>query len=198
MSKMFFTSDLHLGHVRAATGFRNFGTVEEHNAFLVARWNEVVGDDDIVYVLGDLCMGSLEKTLPVAGELKGIKFLVPGNHDRMHPGHHNFKIERKAEWIEKYSDLAGFTTMARMLTFERGDIDITACHFPFSDDHEEYADQPRYPEFRPVDTGTNYIMHGHIHDMRRESEDCRQVNVGVDVWDFRPVQFEIVCEVMGL
>jgi calcineurin-like phosphoesterase family protein len=39
-------------------------------------------------------------------------------------------------------------------------------------------------EHRPVDEG-HVILHGHVHGTWRAQG--RQLNVGVDVWDYRPV-----------
>lgn len=79
----FFTADLHLGH-EGAIGFggRPFRTVEEHDRGLVDRWNNRVGPDDDVYVLGDFALGASARELRrIFEELRGRKHLVPGNHD---------------------------------------------------------------------------------------------------------------------
>jgi calcineurin-like phosphoesterase family protein len=198
----FFTSDLHLGHVRCATEFRGFDSVDAHNRTIVDRWNDTVQDGDVVYVVGDICMGKMDDSLALAATLRGHKCLVPGNHDRMHPAYHQkgdpaAQRAKRDAWRERYFDDAGFVTMARAVMFEAPTGgEFTVCHFPYSDDHVEYADEPRYPEYRPEDTGTSRLVHGHIHDLRRESVDGRQVNVGVDMWDFAPVSFERLMETM--
>ena len=51
---LWLTSDLHFGHeniIRYCD--RPFADVDAMNRALVDRWNEVVGDDDVVWVLGD-------------------------------------------------------------------------------------------------------------------------------------------------
>jgi calcineurin-like phosphoesterase family protein len=199
---LFFTSDLHLGHVRCATEFRGFASVEAHNETIIENWNTIISDTDIVYIVGDVCMGRMDESLPLAARLSGYKFLIPGNHDRMHPSYHHKgdQLVKRLEWKSRYADEAGITTMARQVFFapqtdDSGDILI--CHFPFEDDHVEYANEPRYPEYRPVDDGKQRLIHGHIHDLRRESTDGRQVNVGVDVWDFAPVSWDRLRETMN-
>lgn len=84
MSEIFFIGDTHFGHKGIITfsgtkDYRQFATIEEHDAELVRRWNNVVGKNDTVYVLGDFCFG--KRNLPIANELKGYKKLVLGNHD---------------------------------------------------------------------------------------------------------------------
>lgn len=53
------------------------------NNDIINKWNSVVKDDDIVYVLGDYCLGTKEQLYEVTSKLKGHKILVMGNHDRL-------------------------------------------------------------------------------------------------------------------
>jgi calcineurin-like phosphoesterase family protein len=46
------------------------------------RWNEVVRDNDLVYVLGDVAFNKI--ALNSLGQFKGRKILVMGNHDKFH------------------------------------------------------------------------------------------------------------------
>jgi calcineurin-like phosphoesterase family protein len=61
-----------------------------------------------------------------------------------------------------------------------------ACHFPyFGDSHDE----ERFESHRPVDDG-RLLLHGHVHTRWRIED--HQVNVGCDVWDYRPVSEEAI------
>lgn len=81
MNKIYLTSDLHLGHnkdfVYAARGFEN---VEEMNEAIIERWNSIVDDEDDIYVLGDLVLGSTQN-IDYLNRLKGRIHIVFGNHD---------------------------------------------------------------------------------------------------------------------
>ena len=57
-AKVYFTSDTHFNHANII-GFcsRPFKNVNEMNETLIANWNRVVGVDDIVFHLGDFCLG---------------------------------------------------------------------------------------------------------------------------------------------
>lgn len=83
--RKFYTSDTHFGHTNILTMQpRKFATIEDHDAFLIEKWNSVVGDDDIVYHLGDFAMALHERADRVRwifSRLRGRKFLVLGNHD---------------------------------------------------------------------------------------------------------------------
>ena len=101
---LWLTSDLHFGHeniIRYCD--RPFADVDEMDAELVRRWNERVAPDDVVWVLGDVALGPIHRSLGLVAELAGDKRLVSGNHDRCWPG--NKHPER---WMEPYRD-AGFS-----------------------------------------------------------------------------------------
>jgi len=50
MGKIYFTSDLHLGHENAIRfDQRPFNSVEEMDAELVRRWNAKVSNEDTVF-----------------------------------------------------------------------------------------------------------------------------------------------------
>lgn len=82
MHETWFISDTHFGHknvLQYEADARLFKTVEEMNDHLITCWNSVVGDKDIIYHLGDFCFG--QHNIDIAGQLKGKKYLVMGNHD---------------------------------------------------------------------------------------------------------------------
>jgi calcineurin-like phosphoesterase family protein len=80
MSVVRFIADLHLSHANMATR-RGFSTVEEHDEYIIAKYNSVVNKRDITYILGDITM---EKSAPyhLLDRLNGLKHVVMGNHDR--------------------------------------------------------------------------------------------------------------------
>ena len=56
--KVFFTSDTHFGHAGIITFcHRPFQDVAQMNETMIANWNRVVGPEDIVFHLGDFCLG---------------------------------------------------------------------------------------------------------------------------------------------
>lgn len=58
---------------------RPYESAENMNKTLVSNWNAVIGDEDVVYVLGDFGADGLESG--ILSQLKGTKYLVKGNHD---------------------------------------------------------------------------------------------------------------------
>jgi len=180
---IWFTSDLHLGH-RNITRYcgRPFpdteAGVEEMDEGLVAAWNTVVGPDDEVWVLGDVAMGRIDRSLGLVARLRGTKRLIAGNHDRCWPGHGD--PERTATWAERYRS-AGFATIDSEATLDLAGHGVLLSHFPYEGDSQEHD---RFPGHRPVDDG-GWLLHGHVHTEWRQHG--HQVNVGVDAWGGRPV-----------
>lgn len=83
---IWFTSDLHLFHNQEFIyKERGFDSIEEMNSEIERLWNEVVDDDDEVYVLGDLMVcgkgGSNEAGMDIVRRLNGKKHVILGNHD---------------------------------------------------------------------------------------------------------------------
>lgn len=79
MSRVFFISDLHLGHENIAK-YRGFKDAEEHDNFIIKQWNSVVNKKDTVWIVGDITMEKKEPYTLLAS-LKGTKNVVLGNHD---------------------------------------------------------------------------------------------------------------------
>lgn len=102
MSKVFFISDLHIGHkkIHEFSGPLRGGvtSVEDHDAWILDRWNSVVEKRDTVWVLGDVCF-DMEK-LPLLDKMFGNKILVLGNHDKF-----DLPVYQKY-----FSKIYGFTT----------------------------------------------------------------------------------------
>lgn len=48
---------------------------------IIDRWNEVVNEDDTIYVLGDFAISNKRYVSEILERLKGYKILVKGNHD---------------------------------------------------------------------------------------------------------------------
>ena len=84
MSKVLFTSDLHIGH-RKIIEYTNRGadtTQEDHDDWVVDLWNSQVDKNTIVYSLGDFVFNcrKLDKFKSVTDRLNGQKILIRGNH----------------------------------------------------------------------------------------------------------------------
>ena len=78
----FFISDLHFGHENCLMfDNRPFSDIDEHDTELIRRWNEAVGIEDDVYILGDISWKNTTATINIFNMLNGHKHLIIGNHD---------------------------------------------------------------------------------------------------------------------
>lgn len=107
MSRVFFISDLHIGH-KAVIRFSPerlgtaVSTIDEHDLLLVDRWNSVVSKRDVVWVLGDVVFNTAK--LYLLPKLAGQKNLILGNHDQF--GIHIYlKYFHKIHGFTKYKGL---------------------------------------------------------------------------------------------
>lgn len=141
-----------------------------HHAYMVDKWNSVVGDTDKVLHLGDLTMVNhrtkQQFLWDIAPRLNGDKYLILGNHDS--PKHLEFYTE------------AGFKVIAPFTMPYKG-IRVSFDHYPW---------KPK--EFNQGEVR----VHGHIHnngypkttDWRDGAEPTQpnQANVSVEVIDYTP------------
>lgn len=81
---IYFTSDMHLGHVAIIHMCnRPFKNVEEMNKVLIRNFNSMVHKNDTVYLLGDVTHRvSLDEANELISKLNGHKILICGNHDK--------------------------------------------------------------------------------------------------------------------
>jgi calcineurin-like phosphoesterase family protein len=81
---IFFISDFHVGHQNVIRfDNRPFKNLDEMHMTLINNWNNVVGDDDIVFYLGDLFYRCHSKyPMWFVHQLKGKIHFILGNHDR--------------------------------------------------------------------------------------------------------------------
>ena len=174
MRNTWFTSDLHFWHKNVIEFCRRpFATVEEMNQGLIDNWNAMVKPEDEVYVLGDFGFCGSTELKKITPALQGKKILVMGNHDW------KYKTNRWIEFgfVEATNTNPSFQGLERLFTLS---------HFPYKGggDHME---EERYAEYRVEDRG-GYLLHGHVHTAWKIKG--RQINVGVDVWDYKPVSID--------
>lgn len=104
-----YISDTHLLHERLLEMQpRAFGSIEEHDEHIIAKWNSVVRDEDIVYHLGDFAFQLARQKDRIHwyfSRLKGRKNLIIGNHDvdedgNLHPTLASLAWEEEPTWMK--------------------------------------------------------------------------------------------------
>lgn len=169
MERIFFTSDLHLGHANVIR-FQNrpFADVEEMNKTLICNYNSVVQKEDTVYILGDLAYRiSADEANTLISRLNGRKYLILGNHDRQYD-------ESLFEEITHYKEI-----------HELGQQFIL-MHYPIMDwNRMRYGSIHLHGHIHSV--GDEYNFENLINGIRR-------YDVGVDANNYYPVPIQKIID----
>lgn len=114
----YFISDLHFGH-RNILRFdcRPFSTIEEHDEYLISQWNDTVGTDDDVWILGDISWYSALKSVNILKRLNGKKHLCIGNHDH--------KLVKSVDFQHQFVEIVDY----KEISFGDG-TGVVLCHYP--------------------------------------------------------------------
>ena len=177
-SKVFFTSDTHFNHSNII-GFcdRPFKNVEQMNETIIANWNKTVGPEDIVFHLGDFCLGGAAEWTKLLDRLNGKIYLIMGNHD--------MKNLRQG-FIQRFVDVK------MQMHIEISKKSIYLNHYPFLCFTGGYKDDV-------------WQLFGHVHTRtpntgvdagRLQYLYPTQYDVGVDNNNFTPVSYEQISEII--
>lgn len=188
---IYFSSDHHFDHKNIISYTdRPFSGVNEMNEIMVQRWNTVVTDNDEIYCLGDFSL-DFRAVKIFTPQLKGKKYLVPGNHDDCHP-----RRKKSAKMLQKYKDL-GWTVLPVQTDLIVPNLvpypGWLLCHFPYK--HGDFELQ-RYRELRP-DPENRLLLHGHCHSTPKTFKKDNMIDVGVDAHDFYPVSLNQILEIVS-
>jgi calcineurin-like phosphoesterase family protein len=166
--KIYFTSDTHYLHANIIKYCRRpFAGVEEMSIALVKEWNSVVADEDVVFHLGDYALPKLPQLQHLRDmtlSLKGTKFFVRGNHDKVSD---DFLLSSGFKSIHKFINLGS----------------VLLVHHPLHEAVERGV-------LRSEHSRVEHVVHGHIHRSDLPNFDAHY-NVAVDRNDFRPVPLEV-------
>lgn len=158
---IYFTADWHEAHENIIRYCgRPFKNASHMIKTILRNYNNIVGEDDTVYFLGDLSMRSsiYERAIgQLVSKMNGRKHLILGNHDRLKPF--------------DYVDI-GFLTVHTALEICPNGHDFVLVHDPV---------------LSAIDRTRNFLC-GHVHELFKRQKNV--LNVGVDVWDFKPVSLE--------
>jgi calcineurin-like phosphoesterase family protein len=178
---IFFTSDTHWFHrniLEYCPKRRELGdTVDDMNEGLIARWNQRVGKNDIVYHLGDFTLTTrVELIDEVLARLNGRIRLVKGNHDKWLRKFDELKNKDKFEWVRQYNK-ENFSVGNK--TYE-----IVMMHYPFL----TWDGSAR----------GSINIHGHAHGGNDHlNRGTKRLDVGVDgeYSNLRPLSLEQVIDI---
>ena len=176
----YFISDLHFGHKNClAFDNRPFVDIEKHDQTIIENWNNVVGIDDDVYILGDISWHNATKTIEIFKELNGCIHLIKGNHD--------VKLLRNKDIQKLFVEITDYKEL------DLGDNKIVILsHYPIPCFNKHYYG--------------SYHLYGHVHtsfewnmmeNIKRQMVElymkpCNMWNVGamIDYMDYTPRTLE--------
>jgi len=161
MPDIWFTADFHLDHFNILRYCnRPFPNVQEMNRVILDQLNRWVKPNDVLYFLGDFCMGSKARVAQFRNQIRcKTIFAVPGNHDKQLR-----KLTQEFHWL---NDLAEVSVNGQR---------IVLCH---------YAMRVWNHSSRGA-----WHLYGHSHGRLPDLPSSRSMDVGVDTHDFCPWHFD--------
>lgn len=170
--KIFFTSDLHLGHENILKFCnRPFETTEKMFQTIVENWNKKISPNDMVFLVGDI-FWKTSPNLITKFFLKtnGRKYFISGNHDSV----------KSTKSISKYctilDDVVHLWVTVNQTTFR-----FVVSHYPL------YS-------YAGIEKHTSLNLHGHVHSGKlctgfdSNFSSNKHYDVGVDNNNFEPVE----------
>lgn len=179
MRNLWFTADTHFGHENIIKYCnRPYHDVSEMDNDLIERWNSCVGDDDIVYHLGDFTLGRLDVFQKYCSQLVGNIYVVPGGHD--------------CRWMNDAEAQIGQT----IGTTQTGWVILkpTLMSIDFHNDNERYSKSLILCHYamRVWDKSHYGSVHLYGHSHGNLPSIGRSMDVGVDCHNFYPVDLNDV------
>ncbi len=184
-TNIWFTADTHFWHSNVIKYTkRPFKNVYDMNQTLINNWNKVVKSNDIIYILGDLCLSGSKKAKEIISQLNGYKILIQGNHDK--------SKTRILKW--------GINEIHPELIIKINNTPVRLSHYPYRPSKWRILwykiiyylkfKSPKYKNifkhFAKYRINDNiWLLHGHIHNKWKIKQNM--INVGVDVWHYIPV-----------
>lgn len=196
--RLFFTSDSHYAHSNICRGVTNwrtdsgevpvnqtrpFDTLEQMNARVVAGLDASVGQDDILFHLGDFSFGGFENIEIFRNRIvcKNIH-LILGNHD-----HH---IERNRGNVRSLFKSVNDILTLHVETYKENKKDPKVVHI-FELSHYPIA------SWKNMNNGV-ILLHGHVHlPKNKRLSEGKAMDVGVDGNGMDPIELNEVISIMN-
>ncbi|MDD3263411.1 MAG: hypothetical protein PHT94_00785 [Candidatus Nanoarchaeia archaeon] len=136
------------------------------NKHIIKEYNNIVGKDDICYILGDISLNcSKGETKEIIQRLNGTKILIAGNHDNLS--------------VYDYYDI-GFNAVHGHLKIKYKNQDIYIAHDP---------------AWAQKENTLWFCGHVHgIFQKIRSLNNTTIINVCVDAWDYKPQSIEYLLD----
>jgi calcineurin-like phosphoesterase family protein len=187
--KLWFTSDTHYNHANICSSTtkwsdpvtcREFTSLEQMNSHLIANINEVVGENDILFHLGDWSFGGFEQIQIFRDSIfcKNVH-IITGNHDH-HIENNKEGIQSLFSSVNKYLNLVVKYNVGTPLM---GDARFALMHFPIA-------------SWDNMARGAIHL-HGHVHfEADKRIGAGKMMDVGCDGNELYPIEMNEVLKLM--
>lgn len=176
---IWISSDHHFGHTNIIEFCnRPWETAKEMNESLIKNWNEKIGPEDEVYILGDMMMGNSAYWESTLNKLKGKLHLIVGNHDRKFIK--QSYVQERMIWIKDYYELRvedkdGHNKKSQL---------IILSHYAMLAWNGSYRN--------------SFMLYGHSHTrLDHMNTNVRRLDVGVDGHNYYPWSYQEIKEHMN-
>ena len=152
------------------------------NNILINNWNSIVQPGDIVYVLGDICMGAAEDVSKYINRLMGKIILVVGNHD----------TNKKVEYYKQCSNVIDIIPYE--ILFHKGT-------FYVEDDYKNQHLKERYHwqdcmDFFQENKDNCIWLYEHVHDNAPHGLVDGTFHIGVDTNNLTSVLLDDIIDMI--
>lgn len=190
--RLYFTSDLHLGHENIIKLCdRPYQDTNEMDKAIIFNWNSIITDSDTIFILGDFSWRLGDSEIKnYLSQLAGNKIFIKGNHDKnekpfpvIYDGFVNIKV--------RDSDDKAFD----------GYQHITLCHYPMLSWYQSHRGAwqlfghwhnvkvtPTLLEDRKAEFEVKeYVKEEHLYMDRLRKN---QYDVGIDGNSYKPISYD--------
>lgn len=164
----YFSADWHLDHANVIKyDNRPFKNVEEMNKTIIDNYNSIVKPNDNFYFLGDFCF-NMRNAESHLEKLNGNLFFIRGNHD-------------KKDMIRLYQKYGTYLGEQKKIKVQGQEIVLN--HYGM-----RVWDKSHH--------GT-WALYGHSHGSLPDDPNSRSFDVGCMLFDYKPLEFAQVKEIMA-
>ena len=187
--RLWFTSDTHYNHANICSAttkwtnpvtLRDFKSLEYMNAHLVGNINELVGQDDILFHLGDWSFGGFEQIELFRNQIVCSNVhIITGNHDH-HIENNRDGCQSLFSSVNKYLNLNVKWSVG---THFAGEQRFALMHFPIA-------------SWDNMARGAIHL-HGHVHfNPSMRLQEGKMMDVGVEGNNLYPIDMSEILSIM--
>lgn len=176
---LYICSDLHLGHNKSFIYEpRNFNSMKENANTILNRFQEILTNEDDLYILGDILVGpDSDMYLEYLEKIPGNLHLLWGNHDS----------DRRKELLSNLSNVVETLGCGTILKYKKWHFLLS--HYPTLTANYDDYDKPLKARV--------WNLHGHTHSNNRFEfidKGWQSYNVAVDAHYCYPVKIDNIIE----